>query len=186
LNEKIFMPATGKGVAIYDTPFWRKHENLNAQAVSDSGSVRVTFDSTPEDASFGAILGFILGDEMREIDGDSPAQGQRKILSDYTKYFGIKAGNISEFVLYRWSLEEWSRGGPTGVAPPNVLSLCGTALRQNIDGLHFAGTETSPFWTGYMDGAVRSGQRVAREILTHQSSGTIGPDTLVSAYRWEL
>ncbi|KAJ4309903.1 hypothetical protein N0V94_008709 [Neodidymelliopsis sp. IMI 364377] len=165
LNEKIFMPALGKGIAIYDTPFWRKNANLNAQVISDSGSVRVTFDSTPDDASFGAILGFILGDEMRAVDGNSPAQGQTKILSDYTNYFGTKAANTSEFVLYRWDLEEWSKGGPTGVAPPNVLSLYGTALRQNIDGLHFAGTETSLFWTGYMDGAVRSGQRVAQEIL---------------------
>ncbi|WP_372510321.1 FAD-dependent oxidoreductase [Actinomadura madurae] len=26
------------------------------------------------------------------------------------------------------------------------------------------GTETSDYWTGYMDGAVRSGERVAKEV----------------------
>jgi len=31
--------------------------------------------------------------------------------------------------------------------------------------LHWAGTETSTVWTGYMEGAVRSGERAAQEIL---------------------
>jgi monoamine oxidase len=30
--------------------------------------------------------------------------------------------------------------------------------------IHWAGTETSTFWHGYMDGAVRSGQRAAAEV----------------------
>ncbi len=31
-------------------------------------------------------------------------------------------------------------------------------------GVHWAGTETSGYWVGYMDGAIRSGERVAREV----------------------
>lgn len=62
LNLQTKMPAPGKGIAIYNTPFWRKKENLSAQVVSDAGSVRVTFDSTPSDTSFGAIyLSFYSG-----------------------------------------------------------------------------------------------------------------------------
>ena len=37
---------------------------------------------------------------------------------------------------------------------------------ESFGGIHFAGTETSEFWTGYMDGAIRSGERVAKEILS--------------------
>ncbi|KAF3046114.1 hypothetical protein E8E12_011181 [Didymella heteroderae] len=165
LNEQMKMPALGKGIAIYETPFWRSSENLSAQVQSDAGSVGVTFDSTPEDASFGAILGFILGDEMRAIDKLSVAEGQSKIVPDYVRYYGRQAANVTEFVLFRWDLEEWSRGGPVAVAPPNVLTKYGSTLRQTVGGLHFAGTETSEYWTGYMDGAIRSGERVAREIL---------------------
>ena len=36
--------------------------------------------------------------------------------------------------------------------------------------IHFAGTETSTFWNGYMDGAVRSGERVVREVLSDLSN----------------
>jgi monoamine oxidase len=31
--------------------------------------------------------------------------------------------------------------------------------------VHFAGTETSTFWFGFMDGAVRSGERAAAEVV---------------------
>jgi len=30
--------------------------------------------------------------------------------------------------------------------------------------VHWAGTEVATFWSGYMDGAVRSGQTAAREV----------------------
>ena len=31
--------------------------------------------------------------------------------------------------------------------------------------IHWAGTETAGYWHGYMDGAIRSGERVAKEVL---------------------
>ncbi|USP75683.1 putative flavin-containing monoamine oxidase A [Curvularia clavata] len=165
LNRKMKMAAIGKGIPIYKTPFWRK-EGLSAQVISDSGPTRVTFDSTPEDAAFGAILGFILADEMRALDKLSPEECQKQLLDSYVKYFGAQAANITEFVLQRWDLEEFSRGGPVAIASPNILTRDGKALRQSVGGIHFAGTETSEFWTGYMDGAIRSGERVAKEILS--------------------
>lgn len=165
LNDQMKMPSIGKGIAIYSTPFWRTDEDLNAQVISDRGAVRVSFDNTPSDGSFGAVMGFILGDEMRALDPLPASQVQETVVSDYVRYFGPKGANVTEFVLQRWDLEEWSRGGPVAVAPPNVLKPHGSALRTVVDGLHFAGTETGEFWTGYMEGAIRSGQRVAREIL---------------------
>jgi monoamine oxidase len=34
-----------------------------------------------------------------------------------------------------------------------------------VDSIHWAGSETSEVWPGYMDGAVRSGERAASEVL---------------------
>jgi monoamine oxidase len=165
LIDGLVIPPIGKGIAVYPTPFWRRTESLNAQVISDEGAVRVTFDSSSSNASFGAILGFIFGDEMRALDKIPPAQAQKLITEDYVRYFGPQAANTSEFVLQRWDLDEWSKGGPVAIAPPNVLKANGPALRAAVDGIHFAGTETSVYWTGYMDGAIRSGERVAKEIL---------------------
>ena len=49
--------------------------------------------------------------------------------------------------------------------PRNVLTRFGHALRTPVGRIHWAGTETSEAWCGYMDGAVRSGERVAAEVL---------------------
>jgi Flavin containing amine oxidoreductase len=40
-----------------------------------------------------------------------------------------------------------------------------TAIRERVGRIHWAGTETSTYWNGYMDGAARSGERAAKEVL---------------------
>ena len=47
---------------------------------------------------------------------------------------------------------------------PGVLDY-GRAIREPVERIHWAGTETATFWNGYMDGAVRSGERAAKEVL---------------------
>ncbi|MGB8791101.1 MAG: FAD-dependent oxidoreductase, partial [Mycobacterium sp.] len=37
-------------------------------------------------------------------------------------------------------------------------------LRRPVGPIHWAGTETADEWTGFLDGAVRSGQRAAAEV----------------------
>jgi monoamine oxidase len=49
--------------------------------------------------------------------------------------------------------------------PTGVLFDYGRALRTPVGRIHWAGTETSTIWAGYMDGAVRSGKRAAKEAL---------------------
>ncbi|HKG17510.1 MAG TPA: FAD-dependent oxidoreductase [Solirubrobacteraceae bacterium] len=38
-------------------------------------------------------------------------------------------------------------------------------MREPAGRIHWAGTETSAYWNGYMDGTVRSGERVSQEVL---------------------
>ena len=49
--------------------------------------------------------------------------------------------------------------------PPGGLSSFEHVLRAPFGRLHFVGTETGFEWKGYMEGAVRSGERGAQEIL---------------------
>jgi monoamine oxidase len=49
--------------------------------------------------------------------------------------------------------------------PPGVLTSYGHALGAPVGRIHWAGTETATVWNGYMDGAVQSGQRAAKEVL---------------------
>ena len=153
-----------KAAAVYDTPFWRA-DGLNGSAVAYTGPANVTFDDSPADASKGVIFGFIGGDEARAHRKKSIVQRRAAVLANYTKYFGPKAANPREYFETDWSQMIWTRGCPVAIAGPGTLTKYGPRLREPVGRIHWAGTETSSFWNGYMDGAVRSGERAAAEVL---------------------
>jgi monoamine oxidase len=64
----------------------------------------------------------------------------------------------------RWPQEVWSRGCPIGHFAAHAMARYGPVLRQPVGRVHWAGTETSTFWMGFMDGAVRAGERAASEV----------------------
>jgi monoamine oxidase len=64
----------------------------------------------------------------------------------------------------RWCAEPFTAGGPVTVLGPGVLTGCGPALRTPVGPVHWAGTETATRWTGYIDGAISSGERAAAEV----------------------
>jgi len=55
--------------------------------------------------------------------------------------------------------------GSVAIMQPGTLSTYGQEIRRPHVRNHWAGTETSTYWTGYMDGAVRAGERAAAEVL---------------------
>ncbi|MFV2177566.1 flavin monoamine oxidase family protein [Actinomadura sp. LOL_016] len=163
LMQRYPMGSVAKFVAVYDTPFWRD-ENLTGQAIADSGAVDVTFDNSPPDGSRGILMGFINHDNVRRLDSAPAAEVRAAGLESFGKLFGERAKSPVRTAMMRWDNETWSGGGPVGLAGPGVLTGFGPALREPCGPVHWAGTETSDYWTGYMDGAVRSGERVAREV----------------------
>jgi monoamine oxidase len=150
--------------AIYDRPFWRD-DGLNGTSLSDVGPCNVTFDSSPRSGRPGALLGFVGGDEARRFARLPEQERRRAALASLARSFGPRALEPIDYLEADWASEPYSRGGPVGIAPPGVLSAHGAALREPVGAIHWAGTETSTFWNGYMDGAVRSGERAAREVL---------------------
>ncbi|KAJ5490385.1 Flavin amine oxidase [Penicillium expansum] len=164
LNQRMPMGALGKAIAIFPSAWWRD-EGLNGEGVSDTGAIRVTYDNSPTDGSFGAMMGFIEADEMRKLDTASEDEVKRQVMQSFANLFGPRVENATDVLIQRWDLEEFSRGGPSAFMPPGVLTQYGPYLRAPAGRIHFAGTETSLRWIGYMDGAISSGERVAGEIL---------------------
>ena len=164
LTQRMPMGSVIKVQAVYPRPFWRT-AGLNGQVVSDTGPVQASFDNSPPDGSRGVMMGFVEASTARRLDGASAEQRRREVLDNYVAYFGEEARDPIQFVEARWDDEIWTRGCPVCAPPPGVLLDHGAAIRQPVGRVHWAGTETSTYWNGYMDGAVRSGERVAREVL---------------------
>lgn len=150
--------------AVYDTPFWRE-AGLSGQGVSDTGLARVPYDNSPPDGSVGVFFSFIGGQRHEEWAALDTATRRARVLDDFVRFTGDeRARTPTEFLEKDWTTETWTRGCPVGHFAPGVLARHGAQLRAAHGRIHFAGTETSDYWLGYMDGAVRAGERAAREV----------------------
>lgn len=153
-----------KSEAVYPKPFWRA-AGLSGQGVNDEGIASVPFDNSPPDGSVGVLFAFTGGSAAARLARLSPAQRRKQVLQRFRQYVGDQALSPLQFIEHDWRSEKWTRGCPTGIPRPGVLSKYGDTLRAPIGRVHFAGTETAEYWQGYMDGAVRAGERAAREVL---------------------
>lgn len=154
-----------KAYAAYPTPFWRAG-GCSGEALSDEGPVFITFDVSPSGDGPGILLGFTDAAEFDELPA---AERRARALAGFATLFGDRARNPIDYVDHRWSAEEFAPGGPTAAVPPGSWTRYGPSLRAPVGGIHWAGTETADEWTGFLDGAVRSGRRAAAEV--HASLG---------------
>jgi len=159
LLQKVAMGAIVKVCVAYERAFWRER-GLSGEVVSTRGPLSVLFDNTSADGAQPALVGFVQAGPARRWNGDTTA-----IVAQLVRWFGDEAREPVAIVTTDWSAEPWTRGCPVGVMAPGGLTTSGTTLRQPIGRVHFAGTETAAEWTGYLEGALESGERAAREVV---------------------
>jgi monoamine oxidase len=111
-------------------------------------------------------MGFIEGHEGRVAARLTHAERRAAVIGSFVRYFGAKARRVEQYVEKSWADERWTRGCYAGFFGPGGWLDYGPALRRPIGRIHWAGTETATVWNGYMDGAVRSGERAAGEVLS--------------------
>lgn len=153
-----------KVAAVYDTPFWRGN-GLTGTVLDTGGPVNASFDDSPPEGTPGVLFGFVGGDNARSYNTMSAAARQAAVVGQYVSWFGPQAANPVAFFDTNWSGEVWTRGCPVGIPSLGTLLAYGPLIRRPVGRIHWAGTETSTYWNGYMDGAVRSGERAAAEVL---------------------
>lgn len=154
------MGQLSKAFVAYPTPFWRAN-GLSGEALSDTAPIFITFDVGPETGGPGVLMGFV---DASSFDG-LPAERRRQLaLESFATLFGDAALNPIDYIDHCWGTEEFAPGGPTAAVPPGSWTQYGRWLREPVGPIHWAGTETADEWSGYFDGAIRSGQRAAAEV----------------------
>jgi monoamine oxidase len=150
--------------AFFHKPWWRDN-GLSGAAVSTVGPAKTTFDVSPKDGQIGGLLGFVGGDEARKYSAH-PEALKHAVLANFSTFFnrGKKIPAPTSVVVQDWSREEWTRGCPVAIAAPGTVLEYKRHIATPIGRIHWAGTETATYWHGYMDGAVRSGQRASEEV----------------------
>jgi len=96
----------------------------------------------------------------------TPDERAREALADLQRVLpGIAPAWNGRVIRNAWDRYPWSQGSYALLKPGQYTTLHG--IEDTIEGrVHFAGEQCSMLYAGYMNGAIESGQRAAREVLT--------------------
>ncbi|KAK3067660.1 hypothetical protein LTR53_015344, partial [Teratosphaeriaceae sp. CCFEE 6253] len=170
--EKVEMAASTrlgdycKVIVFYKTPWWREHD-LAGLTQSCHGPFAVTRDTSVDADRHYSLTCFVVGQPARDWMLLAPPAREKAVLDQIARIFEpfAKVGEPDEVVEQIWQNEQWSQGCPCPVMGPGMLTKYEDVIRAPVGRLHFVGTETAFEWKGYMEGAVRSGERGAHEVL---------------------
>ncbi|KIV85508.1 hypothetical protein PV11_01198 [Exophiala sideris] len=161
-----------KYMVTFSKPFWAE-KGLCGLAQSFTGPVSVIRDTSLGDHQY-TLTCFIGGQFGRKWAALDAAAKQSSVLKQIGDILADGADISSVFVEViesPWMDEEYSGWGcPCAAMPPGVLGDGWDALCAPFGNLKFVGTEFSTVWRGYMEGAVRTGQRGATEVINELKS----------------
>lgn len=150
ISQRMPMGAITKVVAIYDRPFWRE-AGWSGHFLRTEGAIRLGFDTSPPDGSYGQITAFAVGPVARRLLYLDPAARQ----AFYEREAETLLGQKPRYLYQKsWAEEPWVGGCYVGFFGPGGWKYLGEALYQRLPSVWWAGTERSRRWMGYIEGAL--------------------------------
>ncbi|WP_458188810.1 flavin monoamine oxidase family protein [Haladaptatus sp. NG-WS-4] len=150
----------------YTEPFWRD-AGFSGLLEDDVGPANYYFDDGTPGGDTGRLVGFVCGEDARIWADRSTADLRSTVTDQLAALFDDdRFHEPVAFIDRSWSSEPLSWGGYHGYPTPGTMVACWDALREPVGRVHWAGAETATKWYGHMDGAIRSGDRVAEEIAS--------------------
>jgi monoamine oxidase len=165
-----------KTFTFYEKPFWRE-KGFNGAIVSDNAVTLVTLDDSGADAAGikPCIMGFVLSkDASKWGAADKTPEDRRDALAKHYAFaFGTdEALKPIAYKEHNWASETWVGGCYVNVPTPATLTKFPGQINyketfrlSTAPRVFLAGTERAADFIGYLEGAVESGQRSARNVL---------------------
>lgn len=174
LSQENILGYYSKIIFVFEKPWWRTAGLSGEIKAQDNGPILFSVDTSIPDDDQWSISCFIVGgrglkwSQLSQEERYSSAWSQLR--SAFEKV-DLESGKLNvpepiNTLEYEWSKQEFFLGGPCPASPPGLLSsIDGAALLKPFENVHFVGTETALEWKGYMEGAIRSGDRGAAEVI---------------------
>jgi len=159
-----WMGAHAKFVAVYPNPFWREN-GLSGDASSRRGPMVELHDASPDDASYGAIFGFVgVPADARANAGDAL---MKAAIAQLVNLFGSQAATPIATQLEDWSRAPFTAAPADATAPPGLPPYAMPAVLRDVwdTRLIFAVTELTSDNGGLIEGALAASEAAARQIL---------------------
>lgn len=164
LQQASSQGAVTKFLAVYDHPFWRE-DGLSGEGFAPYGLVRELYDNTPPSASVGVLCTFLPGEQADLVARMSPDARRAAILEGMAAFVGAEALRATELVEADWAAEEWTRGAYASTFGVGGLTRFGPDLRRPVGPIHWACSDIAGIGHMHMEGAARSGEAAAAEVL---------------------
>jgi monoamine oxidase len=163
VEKPTWMAGQAKAVAIYNRPFWRE-DGLSGQVTSWAGPLQEIHDASP-DTGYGALFGFFgIPAKMRNELGEERVL--KLVVEQLTRLFGPSAEKPISLLYKDWSSDPLTAVDDDSKSLssfPNYGRPASASVWEKK--LIFAGTETSSEQGGHLEGALRSAERAALEVL---------------------
>jgi monoamine oxidase len=151
-------PAT-KAHLLFDRAWWRKPGQPQAWGSNlDTGAIWEAAGARP------GVLTMLAGGRASKAFRDLLEEGGPQRLVRRLSWLG-EPEEVRDFRSTTWELDRFARAG-YAVFGPDFKPEWRAELSRSIGRVAFAGDHTSRDWQGYMNGAVESGHRAARDIET--------------------
>jgi monoamine oxidase len=154
---------------VYESAFWRD-DRLSGQTLDPSSLAPLTIDACGPEPPPGILCVISGGRRAYKLGRMSAEERRSTVIAAVSKRFGQKAREPEDYVEQDWTAEVWTRGGMITHFPPGVLTSFGAALHEPVGPLHWASTEHASVMQGCIDGAIRSGEQAAREVIEADSA----------------
>lgn len=180
LQSANFIGCIIKSIAVYKHAFWRDN-GFSGEVVAESDEETAPCFNAYDHCVDGKamLVCFINGDCAKTWSNRSEEDRKEAVLKQLVKWFGEEAQNPVDYLEKNWVVDEFTGGCPVGCFPPGKLAPYMEALRAPCGRIHWAGTEAAEQCQGFMDGAVQSGQRAAKEVL--EAEDIVGSQAASSA-----
>jgi monoamine oxidase len=134
-----------------------------ARAFATDGSLGAFWDASEEQGSSASIIAFLAGGNAAARLRDEANDDARALMAQLC-WLRMDRVPVAALSVADWTADPWARGG-YAFFDPGFDPAWRPLLAQRAGRIVFAGEHTSRRWQGYMNGAVESGLRAARELL---------------------
>jgi monoamine oxidase len=141
--------------------FWL-NEGLTGQAATDLPIMSIYDRTVNQPGTRGILESYMAGPQARRATAMKGSERVSFTLEQMGKVHPAIRENFEGGTSKCWDEDEWARGDYAWFKPGQMSSLIPHIARSE-GRIHFAGEHASA-WPGWMQGALESGNRAAREI----------------------
>ena len=168
LLQRSPMGGMTKILAVYARPFWRE-QGFNGLGIGNLPALELTADSGPPEGQPAVLASFIAGERAITLGALPAEQRRQQILANLAAYWGPEAAEPLDLVEQSWNSEPFTGGAFTSFLAPGTWTSHARLAAGPAGGpapaphgrVFWAGTEVSPRWPGYFEGAIEAGEQAA-------------------------